>query len=193
MQEEGYVAKILMQDGAQEVPVGKAVLVICDSAADVAAFASYTASGGAPAARAAAPAAAAPAAAPAAAAKSNYPSHTALAMPALSPTMTAGNIATMKVKVGDKLAPGDLICDIETDKATIGWESQEDGYVAAILVKGEQQAPSRPLDPHEKAFHQRHHCPSLLPWCDPSPHRSPPTPPIPQTARRRSRSATPVS
>ena len=45
-------------------------------------------------------------------------------MPALSPTMTQGNIATFKVKVGDKVAPGDLICEIETDKATIGWESQ---------------------------------------------------------------------
>eukprot|EP00293_Proteomonas_sulcata_P021143 CAMPEP_0184316262 /NCGR_PEP_ID=MMETSP1049-20130417/89056_1 /TAXON_ID=77928 /ORGANISM="Proteomonas sulcata, Strain CCMP704" /LENGTH=58 /DNA_ID=CAMNT_0026635149 /DNA_START=59 /DNA_END=231 /DNA_ORIENTATION=- len=48
--------------------------------------------------------------------------------------MTTGNLAGYKVKVGDKIAPGDLICDIETDKATIGWESQEDGYVAALLV-----------------------------------------------------------
>lgn len=55
---------------------------------------------------------------------SSLPSHTELCMPALSPTMTAGNIATFKVKVGDKVMPGDLICDIETDKATIGWESQ---------------------------------------------------------------------
>lgn len=45
-------------------------------------------------------------------------------MPALSPTMTTGNITTYKVKIGDKLSPGDLICDIESDKATIGWESQ---------------------------------------------------------------------
>jgi len=55
---------------------------------------------------------------------SSLPSHTELTMPALSPTMTQGNIATFKVKVGDKVAPGDLICEIETDKATIGWESQ---------------------------------------------------------------------
>jgi pyruvate dehydrogenase E2 component (dihydrolipoamide acetyltransferase) len=54
----------------------------------------------------------------------SLPSHTELAMPALSPTMTTGNIATYKVKVGDKIAPGDLICDIESDKATIGWEAQ---------------------------------------------------------------------
>ena len=127
-----------MSDGAQDVAVGKPVLVICDDAADVAAFANYAPSsgGGAPAAAAApaAPAASAPAAA--APAASNYPPHTPLAMPALSPTMTAGSIATIKVKIGDKMAPGDLICDIETDKATIGWESQEEGFVAAILVKG---------------------------------------------------------
>ena len=40
------------------------------------------------------------------------------------------------------MSPGDLICDIETDKATIGWEAQEDGYVAAILVpEGTQDVP----------------------------------------------------
>lgn len=61
-------------------------------------------------------------------------------MPALSPTMTAGNIASIKVKVGDKISPGDLIMDIETDKATMGWEAQEEGHVAAILVKeGDQE------------------------------------------------------
>ena len=41
---------------------------------------------------------------------------------------------------GDKIAPGDLIMDIETDKATMGWESQEEGVVAAVLVKeGDQE------------------------------------------------------
>jgi pyruvate dehydrogenase E2 component (dihydrolipoamide acetyltransferase) len=66
---------------------------------------------------------------------SSLPSHTALAMPALSPTMTTGNIAKWMVKPGDKVAPGDHLCDVETDKATIGWEAQEDGYVAKILVE----------------------------------------------------------
>jgi pyruvate dehydrogenase E2 component (dihydrolipoamide acetyltransferase) len=63
-------------------------------------------------------------------------------MPALSPTMTAGNIASIKVKAGDKISPGDLIMDIETDKATMGWEAQEEGIVAAVLVKeGDQEVP----------------------------------------------------
>jgi len=41
-----------------------------------------------------------------------------------------------------QVSPGDLICDIETDKATIGWEAQEEGFVAAILVpEGSQDVP----------------------------------------------------
>lgn len=65
---------------------------------------------------------------------SSLPEHQLLGMPGLSPTMTVGNIVKYHVKVGDKLAAGDMICDIETDKATIGWESMEEGYVAALLV-----------------------------------------------------------
>jgi pyruvate dehydrogenase E2 component (dihydrolipoamide acetyltransferase) len=32
------------------------------------------------------------------------------------------------------VAPGDLLCEVETDKATIGWESQEEGFIAALLL-----------------------------------------------------------
>jgi len=39
------------------------------------------------------------------------------------------------VKVGQKVTPGDHICDIETDKATIAWEAQEEGYIAKMLVE----------------------------------------------------------
>lgn len=65
---------------------------------------------------------------------SSLPSHVSLMMPALSPTMTQGNITTYKVKVGDKIAPGDLICDIESDKATIGWESQVPPHLVAPIT-----------------------------------------------------------
>jgi len=57
-----------------------------------------------------------------------------LQMPALSPTMTQGNIAKWAKKEGDAVAPGDALCDIETDKATMTWEAQEEGIVARILV-----------------------------------------------------------
>lgn len=56
-----------------------------------------------------------------------------LAMPALSPTMSQGNIAKWYVKVGDEIAAGTVLADIETDKATLAFENQEDGYIAAIL------------------------------------------------------------
>jgi len=45
-----------------------------------------------------------------------------LTMPALSPTMTEGKILKWLKKEGDKLEVGDVICDIETDKATVGFE-----------------------------------------------------------------------
>ncbi|EME26613.1 pyruvate dehydrogenase E2 component (dihydrolipoamideacetyltransferase) isoform 1 [Galdieria sulphuraria] len=63
-------------------------------------------------------------------------------MPALSPTMKAGNIIEWKKKVGDSVAPGDVLADIETDKATMEFESQEEGYLAKILVpSGTQDVP----------------------------------------------------
>ncbi|KAK4999684.1 pyruvate dehydrogenase complex dihydrolipoamide acetyltransferase component (E2) [Elasticomyces elasticus] len=54
-------------------------------------------------------------------------------MPALSPTMTAGNIGAWQKKVGDSLAPGDVLVEIETDKAQMDFEFQEEGVLARIL------------------------------------------------------------
>lgn len=47
--------------------------------------------------------------------------------------MTAGNIGTWQKKVGDTVAPGDVLVEIETDKAQIDFEFQEDGVLAKIL------------------------------------------------------------
>lgn len=65
---------------------------------------------------------------------SKFPPHTVINMPALSPTMTQGNIASWSKKEGDQLAPGEAIAEIETDKATMDFEFQEDGYLAKILL-----------------------------------------------------------
>ncbi|KAI9830588.1 MAG: pyruvate dehydrogenase complex dihydrolipoamide acetyltransferase component (E2) [Phylliscum demangeonii] len=54
-------------------------------------------------------------------------------MPALSPTMTAGNIGTWQKAAGDKVSPGDVLVEIETDKAQMDFEFQEDGVLAKIL------------------------------------------------------------
>ncbi len=57
-----------------------------------------------------------------------------ITMPALSPTMEEGNLAKWLVKEGDQVAPGDVIAEIETDKATMEVEAVEEGTVAKILV-----------------------------------------------------------
>jgi pyruvate dehydrogenase E2 component (dihydrolipoamide acetyltransferase) len=55
-------------------------------------------------------------------------------MPSLSPTMTAGNILKWTKKEGDKIKAGETLASIETDKAVVDFDVQEDGYLARILV-----------------------------------------------------------
>ncbi|AYM62226.1 pyruvate dehydrogenase complex dihydrolipoamide acetyltransferase [Agrobacterium fabrum] len=57
-----------------------------------------------------------------------------ITMPALSPTMEEGNLAKWLVKEGDKVAPGDVIAEIETDKATMEVEAVDEGTVAKLVV-----------------------------------------------------------
>lgn len=66
-------------------------------------------------------------------ASKSFPSHTVISMPALSPTMQAGNIGAWQKNVGDALAPGDVLVEIETDKAQMDFEFQEEGVLAKIL------------------------------------------------------------
>src|SRR5271167_1801356 len=55
-------------------------------------------------------------------------------MPALSPTMERGNLAKWLKKEGDKVKAGDILAEIETDKATMEYEAVDDGVLAKILV-----------------------------------------------------------
>ena len=55
-------------------------------------------------------------------------------MPALSPTMEEGTLAKWLVKVGDKVASGDIMAEIETDKATMEFEAVDEGTITAISV-----------------------------------------------------------
>ncbi|ANP44519.1 pyruvate dehydrogenase complex E1 component subunit beta [Candidatus Viadribacter manganicus] len=59
---------------------------------------------------------------------------TQILMPALSPTMEEGNLAKWLVKVGDRIEPGQVIAEIETDKATMEVEAVDEGTVAELLV-----------------------------------------------------------
>ncbi|PZO52707.1 MAG: pyruvate dehydrogenase complex E1 component subunit beta [Alphaproteobacteria bacterium] len=60
---------------------------------------------------------------------------TQILMPALSPTMEEGNLAKWLVKVGDKIEPGQVIAEIETDKATMEVEAVDEGTVTALLIE----------------------------------------------------------
>jgi pyruvate dehydrogenase E2 component (dihydrolipoamide acetyltransferase) len=55
-------------------------------------------------------------------------------MPALSPTMEKGNLAKWLKKEGDKVKPGDVLAEIETDKATMEVEAVDEGTLAKIVV-----------------------------------------------------------
>ena len=57
-----------------------------------------------------------------------------LKMPALSPTMEEGTLAKWLVKEGDEIAPGDIIAEIETDKATMEFEAIDEGVVGKIMI-----------------------------------------------------------
>jgi len=59
---------------------------------------------------------------------------TKLDMPSLSPTMEKGNIVRWLKKEGDTISPGDVLCEIETDKAVIAMDTEEEGILAKILV-----------------------------------------------------------
>ena len=56
-------------------------------------------------------------------------------MPALSPTMTEGSLNKWLVKVGDKVKAGDVLVEIETDKATMEVEAVDEGIISEILIK----------------------------------------------------------
>ncbi|KAF4982052.1 hypothetical protein FZEAL_2239 [Fusarium zealandicum] len=72
----------------------------------------------------------------------SFPEHQVIKMPALSPTMQAGNIGSWQKKPGDSVAPGDVLVEIETDKAQMDFEFQEEGVIAKILKEsGEKDIP----------------------------------------------------
>ena len=57
-----------------------------------------------------------------------------LKMPALSPTMEEGTLAKWLVKEGDTVSSGDILAEIETDKATMEFEAVDEGTISKILI-----------------------------------------------------------
>src|SRR3954451_10861414 len=64
-----------------------------------------------------------------------------LEMPKLSDTMTEGVLRKWHRKEGDKVAPGDLLAEVETDKATMDYESFDKGVLLKLLVKDGETVP----------------------------------------------------
>jgi len=67
--------------------------------------------------------------------QADLPYHLVVGLPALSPTMDSGVLAEWYVSEGSKFSAGDVIAKIETDKATMDFEAQDDGYVAKFLME----------------------------------------------------------
>lgn len=119
------------------------------------------------------------------AAAAELPPFTELPMPSLSPTMTQGNVSEWKKNEGDKINPGDVLADIETDKATMEMESMEEGYLAKILMPAGSQevevgTPVAVLvedESHIAAF--ANYLPSAAPAAAPSPAAPAPAPSAP--------------
>eukprot|EP01127_Copromyxa_protea_P005283 TRINITY_DN15233_c0_g1_i1.p1 TRINITY_DN15233_c0_g1~~TRINITY_DN15233_c0_g1_i1.p1 ORF type:complete len:598 (-),score=166.88 TRINITY_DN15233_c0_g1_i1:33-1655(-) len=134
--DEGYIAKFLVEEGTTGIPVGKVVVIVVENKEDIAKFADYNPEDATPA-----PAAQEQPKQEAAPSSKSFPPHIILALPALSPTMETGKIVSWTRSIGDVIQPGDAIAEIETDKATITFESTDDGYLAKILVDAGGQVP----------------------------------------------------
>src|SRR5215213_3858562 len=104
-------------------------------------------------------------------------------MPALSPTMEKGNLAKWLKKEGEKVKPGDVIAEIETDKATMEVEAVDEGTLAKIVVPELRRAKHRKLPRLRlqslKLLHQSRHPP-------PRPLPRPPPMAMPASFPRRS-------
>lgn len=73
---------------------------------------------------------------------SSLPDHFKVPLPALSPTMETGTIVRWTKEEGEQINEGDILAEIETDKATMGFETPEEGYLAKILIsEGSKDVP----------------------------------------------------
>ncbi|XP_058205701.1 dihydrolipoyllysine-residue acetyltransferase component 1 of pyruvate dehydrogenase complex, mitochondrial isoform X2 [Rhododendron vialii] len=134
--EEGYMAKILVSEGSKDVPVGQAIAITVEDADDIQNVPA-TVTGGSEGKEEKSISNIEAREQETSAIKissSELPPHIILEMPALSPTMSQGNIVKWKKKEGDKIEVGDVLCEIETDKATVEFESLEEGFLAKILA-----------------------------------------------------------
>ncbi|PIA54833.1 hypothetical protein AQUCO_00901019v1 [Aquilegia coerulea] len=125
--EEGYLAKILAPEGSKDISVGQPIAITVEDLDDIKNLPATSGSDSKEEQSTHQDAGTQTSSA-------ELPPHIVLDMPALSPTMNQGNIAKWRKKEGDKIEVGDVICEIETDKATLEYESLEEGYLAKIIA-----------------------------------------------------------
>lgn len=130
-QDDGVMAKILKPAGTKDIEVGTLVALTVDDESELDNMNQFTPGRGA--SQSTPSPSVDKADSPNAPRPSSFPVHQVWTMPALSPTMTQGNVAKWYKQVGDKVSAGDGLVEVETDKATMMWESVEEGYVAKIL------------------------------------------------------------
>lgn len=141
---EGYVKAILVQNG-ETLPVNAPILILGekDETVDVSVYKGGQAAASAAPVAAAPTATTAPAKATSVAGGSVQPGPTTkvIRMPKLGQTMEEGTIVNTLVKVGEKINKGDVLFEVETDKATLEADSPNEGFVKVILVQNGQTIP----------------------------------------------------
>jgi len=125
--EEGVLAKIIKGSDSGAIKVGELIAVVAEDGED---WKVIAATGGDDAADAPEEVSA-----PAPAATGGSTPGTVINMPSLSPTMSEGTIVKWYKKEGEAISAGDVLCDIQTDKAVVSMECDDDGVVAKILIE----------------------------------------------------------
>jgi len=130
--DDGTLAKILKGADSGVIKVGELIAVVAEDGEDWREVAAKAGAAPVESSSAAPPPTQAAAAAPSFAGGSTPGAP--VKMPSLSPTMSEGSIVAWHKKEGDSVAAGDVLCDIQTDKAVVSMECDDDGILAKILI-----------------------------------------------------------
>merc|ERR1719250_582967 len=128
--EEGVLAKIIKGSDSGSIKVGELIAVVAEDGED---WKVVAATGGGD--DDAAADASEEVSTPTLAATGGSTPGTVINMPSLSPTMSEGTIVKWYKQEGEAIAAGDVLCDIQTDKAVVSMECDDDGVVAKILIE----------------------------------------------------------
>jgi pyruvate dehydrogenase E2 component (dihydrolipoamide acetyltransferase) len=139
-QEDGYVAKIIRKSGDEVIQVGELIAILVEEKENISKVSTMdftTTEPNTSSSTSEVPVITAETKSTPTLKQPNVP-HQMVLMPALSPTMTEGTIAQWNFKVGDKIESSDVLAEIQTDKAVVGLDVQDGGYLAKIFVSSNE-------------------------------------------------------